>query len=172
MRASCDKHGGEEKFVQGSGGKTCRKESAWKGKWQRAREGSVLYLSVSNITERLCEMNKIRVQNFDGAIRMENQSTRRKMSSHCHFVSVSPILVGLGANPNLCGEKPLANRLKQSRVRLEELDVDGGVNVLFRLTICSGLPRIVPAFRPVCQFAPVGTKEAKIKRNENETKGI
>jgi hypothetical protein len=28
MGASCDKHGGEEKCVQGSGGKTCRKESA------------------------------------------------------------------------------------------------------------------------------------------------
>ena len=58
-------------------------------------------------------------------------------------------------------------------MRLEELDVDGeGVNVLFRLTICSDLPTIVPAFRPVCQFVPVRNKETKIKRNENETKGI
>ena len=38
--------------------------------------------------------------------------------------------------------------------------------------IYSGLPTIVPAFRPACQFVPVRTKETKIKRNENETKEI
>jgi len=53
---------------------------------------------------------------------MENQSTRRKISSHCHFVSVSPILVGLGANPDLRGEKPLANSLNHGMVRLKEVD--------------------------------------------------
>jgi hypothetical protein len=40
------------------------------------------------------------------------------------------------------------------------------MNVLFRLAICSGLPRTVPAFRPVCQSVPVSNKEAKIKRNK------
>ena len=103
---------------------------------------------------------------------MANQSTRRKISSHCHFLSVSPILFGLGANPDLCGEEPLANLLSHSMVHLEELDVDGeGVNALFRLTLCSGLPTIVPALRLVCQFVPVRTKETEIKRNLNETKG-
>jgi hypothetical protein len=61
MGAPCDKHGGGEKCVQGSGGKTFRKEIAWKGKWQREREANVQILSISDITERLCEMNKIRV---------------------------------------------------------------------------------------------------------------
>lgn len=103
---------------------------------------------------------------------MENQSTQK------NFVPLSlrhqsPTLVGLGANPDLHGEKPLANRLNHGMVRLEELDVDGrGVIVLFRLTICSGLLRIVTTLRPVCQFVPVRNKEAKMKRNKNETKGI
>jgi len=59
-------------------------------------------------------------------------------------------------------------------VRLKELDYvgGGGGDGLFRLTIYPGLPRLVPAFRPVCQFVPVRTKETKIKRNKNETKGI
>jgi len=102
---------------------------------------------------------------------MENQTTRRQISSHFHFVPLSPTLVGLGANPNLRGEKPLANRLNHGMVLLEEIDVRGGwVSGLFRLNICSGLPRIIQAFRPVCQFVPVRTKEAKIKINKNETK--
>jgi hypothetical protein len=47
-----------------------------------------------------------------------------------------------------------------------------GVNVLFRVTTRTGVPRILPVFLPVCHFVPVRTKEAKIKIYKNETKGV